>query len=210
MAPLARGSYVLVIIIGICVSIEIVLSLSDYNVLNNTRLRTLVYEFAGFWPGLLDNWRENYAYQPQLMFFSYAFLHSGLPHLIINMITLWSIGLVVLRRAKLWGFLLIYIASILGGAAVFGLTAPDLRPMVGASGALFGLVGALLSWTYVDRFTFRQGLLPVLQAIMLLVMLNLILWWVMDRQLAWQTHLGGFVTGWIMALLVDPRPVEKT
>jgi membrane associated rhomboid family serine protease len=92
---------------------------------------------------------------------------------------------------------------------IFGLMAPDLRPMVGASGALFGLAGALLSWAYVDRFTFRQGLLPVVQAVALLIVLNLVLWWAMAGQLAWQTHLGGFLAGWIAALLVDPRPQDS-
>jgi membrane associated rhomboid family serine protease len=144
------------------------------------------------------------------MFFTYAFLHGGLLHLAVNMLSLWSLGIPVLQRVKLHGFLLIYALSILGGALVFGFTGPYTVPMVGASGALFGLAGALLSWAYVDRFTFRQGLLPVAQAIMLLIVLNLVLWWAMDGQLAWQTHLGGFIAGWIAALLVDPRPQEKT
>lgn len=200
----------MLVIIGICVSIELTLSLADYGFLEHTRLRDDVYEFGGFWPGLLNNWTENYPYQSTLMFFTYAFLHIALPHLAINMIALWGLGLIVLRRVGIWGFGFTYVASILGGALVFGLTAPDLRPMVGASGALFGLCGALLSWAYVDRFTFRQGLLPVIQAIMILVLVNLIMWWAMSGQLAWQTHLGGFVAGWIAALLVDPRPQEKS
>ena len=73
---------------------------------------------------------------------------------------------------------------------------------------MFGLAGAILSWMYVDRFNFNQGLLPVAQAVVLLVLLNLILFWAMEGQLAWQTHLGGFIAGWVAALLVDPRPVE--
>ena len=39
-------------------------------------------------------------------------------------------------------------------------------------------------------------------------LLNLLLWWAMDGQLAWETHLGGFLAGWVMALLADPRPRE--
>jgi membrane associated rhomboid family serine protease len=35
--------------------------------------------------------------------------------------------------------------------------------------------------------------------------LNIVLWWAMDGQLAWETHLGGFITGWIAAMLIDPR-----
>ena len=78
--------------------------------------------------------------------------------------------------------------------------------MVGASGALFGLIGSVLAWRYVDLFTENQTLWPVAQAVGGLVLLNLVMWWAMSGQLAWQTHLGGFVVGWITALLVDPRP----
>ena len=67
--------------------------------------------------------------------------------------------------------------------------------MVGASGALFGRAGALISWDYVDRFTIRVGLWPVLRAVLFLVGLNIALWWAMKGQLAWETHLGGFLGG---------------
>jgi membrane associated rhomboid family serine protease len=76
---------------------------------------------------------------------------------------------------------------------------------VGASGALFGLAGGLLAWAYVDLYTFEERLWPVARAALLLAGLNLILWWAMDGQLAWETHLGGFIAGWVTALLIDPR-----
>ena len=40
----------------------------------------------------------------------------------------------------------------------------------------------------------------------MLVALNAVMWWSLNGQLAWQTHLGGFITGWITAMLIDPRP----
>ena len=42
--------------------------------------------------GLLTDWEPNFAYQPWLMFLTYAFLHGGLAHLAVNMVTLWSLG----------------------------------------------------------------------------------------------------------------------
>ena len=78
--------------------------------------------------------------------------------------------------------------------------------MVGASGGLFGLAGAILAWEYVDRFVLREALWPVARAVLLLVALNVLLYYAMDRLLAWEAHLGGFIAGWIMALLIDPRP----
>lgn len=200
------GTQVIIGLMVVCAVLEAILKLSDFGLLKPERLRFLAYEYAGFWPGLLDNWTANYAAQPALMFLTYGFLHSGIVHLVVNMITLWSLGQAILIRVKARGFVLLYVLSILGGAIGYALLSEGLRPMVGASGALFGLAGGILAWMYVDRFTYHEGLLPVLQAVVMLIVLNLVLWWAMDGQLAWQTHLGGFVTGWISALLIDPRP----
>jgi membrane associated rhomboid family serine protease len=142
------------------------------------------------------------------MFFTYGFLHGGPVHLAVNMVTLWSLGHAVLDRVGPWGFAGLYGASLIGGAAGFGLIAETFRPMVGASGALFGLAGGLLAWNYVDRFTFREGLWPVARLVLFLVAMNVAMWWALDGQLAWETHLGGFLVGWIAALLIDPRGRE--
>ena len=209
MASLTRGgAAVLWGLIALCSLIELALSLSDQGLAGQVRLRQLAYDYGGFWPGLLRNWRPNYPAQPWTMFLSYGFLHGGPAHLVVNMITLWSLGRAVLLRVGTRGFAVLYLATILGGALGFALLAPGLQPMVGASGALFGLVGGLLAWTYVDRFTHDEGLWPVLRAVLILALLNLVLWWTMDGQLAWETHLGGFVTGWVTALLIDPRARE--
>lgn len=208
MAPLRPGTRWLLGLIAACILIELTLSLSDLDLIGPDRLRALAYEYAGFWPGLLDDWHPNYSGQPYLMFATYGFLHGGLVHLIVNMITLWSLGQLVIGRVRLRGFALLYVSALIGGAIGYSLLSSDPRPMVGASGALFGLIGGILAWLYVDRYTYSEGLLPVLQAVVMLIILNLVLWWAMDGQLAWETHLGGFITGWIMALLIDPRAVE--
>ena len=195
----------MIALVVVCVLIEFLLQATDYGVLGTPRLRQVAYEYAGFWPGLLRNWTPNYPAQPYAMFVTYAFLHGGLVHLVVNMITLLSLGHAVVARVGPWGFLVLYLASILGGAAGFGLLADTVRPMVGASGALFGLAGGLVAWDYVDRYTFQDRLWPVFRAILLLAVLNVVLWWAMNGQLAWETHLGGFIVGWIAALLIDPR-----
>ena len=198
------------VVIATCCGIELALQLADFRLIEYPRLRFLVYDYFGFWPGLLGDWTPNYPSQPVLMFLTYGFLHSGFLHVLFNMITLYSLSRVVILRVGQMRFLVLYILTILGGAIGFWLLTDTLRPMVGASGALFGLAGALISWDYVDRFTFRVGLWPVLRAVLFLVGLNIVLWWAMKGQLAWETHLGGFVTGWIVALLLDPRGQVET
>lgn len=211
MASIKLHRQIVIALIGLCVAIEVALQLADWGLMGagNLRLRQTVYEFGGFWPGLLGNWNPNYETQPWTMFVTYSFLHGGLAHLVVNMFTLWSLSNPVFRRVGAPGFVMLYGASILGGAMGYYLLAPGLQPMVGASGALFGLAGGLLAWSYIDRFTLEQGLWPIAQAIVLLIVMNLVLWWAMDGQLAWQTHLGGFITGWLFATVIDPRAQKK-
>ena len=129
-------------------------------------------------------------------------------HLIVNMITLGSLGPLVVNRVGSVKFLIIYLVAVFGGAVGYALLSDSFRPMVGASGALFGLAGAILAWEYIDRFTFSERLWPVLRAVAFLCVLNIVLYYAMDRLLAWEAHLGGFAAGWIAAMLVDPRSRE--
>lgn len=199
-------------LIVICVSVELVLQLEGLGLFDRPRLRSEVVEYFGFWPGILGTWQPNYSVQPYTMFLTYGFLHGGLLHLVLNMVTLYSLARAVVQRVGAQKFLILYVGTILGGAVGYWLLTSSLRPMVGASGALFGLAGAIVAWDYLDRFLLSEGLLPVARTVAFLVALNLALWWAMDGQLAWETHLGGFVSGWIMAMLVDPRgrPREGT
>ena len=101
-------------------------------------------------------------------------------------------------------FFALYLASLVSGAAVYAVLATGAQPMVGAAGALFGLAGAVLAWEYLERFSGALSLWPVGRAVVLLLVLNVVLWWAMDGVLAWQTHLGGFIAGCLMAMLLDP------
>ncbi len=195
----------IIALIAICTAVELFLQAGDLGWVGLSRFRQSVYENAGFWPGLLANWQPNYPGQAWAMFFSYGFLHAGFWHLALNMITLLSLSGAVIERVGSLRYLVIYATSILGGGAGYGLLSDSFRPMVGASGALFGLAGAILAWEYLDRFVLRDRLWPVARAALLLIALNIALYFAMGGVLAWEAHLGGFIAGWIMAMLVDPR-----
>ncbi|WP_299792786.1 rhomboid family intramembrane serine protease [uncultured Marivita sp.] len=205
---LKPNHFALYALIATCCAIELALVLSDRAVIVPLHVRQLAYDYGAFWPGLLGNWKPNYAAQPYTMFLTYSFLHGGIVHLVVNMISLWSLGNAVLNRVGQVRFVLLYFGSSLGGSAVFAMLAPTLRPMVGASGSLFGLLGAIVAWDYLDRYSNLEGLRDAARVVAILVGLNLVLWWAMDGQLAWQTHLGGFLAGWVVALLIKRKPLE--
>jgi membrane associated rhomboid family serine protease len=195
-------------VILVCTAIELTFQLADFGFVATPRLRLLAYTYGGFWPGLLSDWRPNFPGQAVAMFLTYSVFHGGFWHFLFNMITLLSLGAAVHDRGGIPRYVAIYVASILGGAVVYGLLAPNYNPMVGASGALFGLVGALVAWDAAERRALRLTLLPVLRVLVILAAMNLVLWWAMKGQLAWQTHLGGFLAGAGVAALLGERPQE--
>jgi membrane associated rhomboid family serine protease len=72
-----------------------------------------------------------------------AFLHASLLHIAFNMLALWWIGGPVETVMGRWKYLSLYLVSGLAGSAGALLAAP-MSPTVGASGAIFGLLGAML------------------------------------------------------------------
>ncbi len=178
---------------------------ADLGLWSDPRARQRAIENFGFWAGLLHGWLPNYRGQATVMFVSYGFLHANLLHFAVNMLTLFSFGTLIARLCGAVRFLVIYAALLLAGAAGFALWPGSAAPMIGASGALFGLVGLILAWDFADRSRAGLPIGPTLRNIGQLAILNLIFWWAMNGQLAWQTHLGGFLGGWLIARLYPAR-----
>ena len=76
---------------------------------------------------------------------SYAFLHGGAMHLLFNLYALIAIGPALERILGSRRFLLVYLVSALAGGAAGTLWHSPLAPLVGGSGALVGMMGALLA-----------------------------------------------------------------
>ena len=209
LADLRGASWPVWLIFALCFLPEFLLSAADIGAIDAPRARAIAFDNFGFWAGLLGNWHPNYAVQPWLMFLTYGFLHAGPVHFAVNMLALFALGGPVALVAGPWRFLSLYLMFAVAGAVGFALWPEVGAPMVGASGALFGLAGLLLAWDW--RFRRRRGLPldPVLRSLAMLAGLNLVLWIAMGGQLAWQTHLGGFVAGWAMGWPVAPGP-QKT
>ena len=188
-----------VILVSTIALIELLLQASDAGWIGSLRWRSLAYQYGAFWPGLLGNWQPNFTGQSVSMFATYAFLHADFSHMAGNAITIVVLGQIVCARAGQRTFLLIYAAAAIGGALGFAYLVRSPQPMVGASGALFGLAGAWTWWLWCDRARIRHGRLQVLAVVIGLIALNALVWVSLDGLLAWQTHLGGFLTGAVVA-----------
>lgn len=194
------GQLTIVLLITVNCMIELVLTASDFGWVGSPYWRGMAYGYGAFYSHILTDWPDNFWLQPLTIFVSYSFLHAGLTHLIMNMIALAMFGTAILRQVGTWRFLLAYLLCAIGGAFGYLILSSSPSPMVGASGALFGLLGISICWTYLDRRHYGQGLESIAGVLAVLVLYNLLPWLVMHGQLAWETHLGGFVTGWLIAL----------
>lgn len=127
-----------------------------------------------------------------------AFSHVQIWHIGFNMVALWFLGPqleAVLGRVR---FLALYLISALtGSAAVMALSAPNSQT-VGASGAIFGLLGALL----VVAWKLKADL----QQLLMWLGLNVAITVFAGSQISWQGHLGGFVGGALVTLVLAFAP----
>jgi membrane associated rhomboid family serine protease len=138
-------------------------------------------------------------------FVSSMFLHIGLVHLAFNCYALWLLGTQVEREFGRPRFLAIYfLAGILGGVASYVFGDP-LAVGAGASGAVFGLMGAFLAFNYLRR---NQALARMnLQWVWQILFLNLILA-IVIRAIDFRAHLGGLVVGVVAGYLFDRERVR--
>ena len=197
-------------LIAVYCGIEAVLQGADHRLWGTVLWRPLAYQYGGFWAGLMrGGWLANYPGQTAAMFVTHSSLHAGLSHLLGNMLALVALANLLADRIGRLEFLALWALSALAGAFVFGLIGPASQPMVGTSGALFGLAGLLLvreaQSRRADGQSLRAVLFTVLGWLLGLAALNLASWWLQNGILAWQAHLGGFLAGLAWGLARDQR-----
>ena len=99
------------------------------------------------------------------------FLHAGLLHIGVNMYSLWALGPAVERFFGHGRFLAVYLLSGMSGVLLSLVMSPN--PSVGASGAIFGLLGALAAFLYLHRATFGQFGAMQLRQLLFVALINL-------------------------------------
>jgi rhomboid protease GluP len=136
------------------------------------------------------------------------YVHIGFVHILVNMWALWQLGRVTERIFGRWIYFVIYTASGISGSLLSLLHDP-MRISAGASGALFGIMGALIAALYLGKLPFpkrvRDGLLK-----------NLV--WVAVINLGLGAsipgidnagHVGGLVMGLALGAIIGPHLMQE-
>lgn len=134
---------------------------------------------------------------------SSVFVHVTFVHLLVNMISLWTLTIVE-RLVGSYAFLTIYVASgLIGNLLSLALTSPNVVS-AGASGAIFGLFGVMLALALMRRL---PGI--VRNQLLIILAINVVLD-VTDANIDWLAHLGGMVAGMIITLWLVKVPQNMT
>jgi membrane associated rhomboid family serine protease len=145
---------------------------------------------------------------------TYQFLHADFWHVFGNMIFLFVFGDDIEELIGHWRFVAFYLACGVGGGITFLLSAPGSHTeLIGASGAVAGVIAAYLMYRPCDKVTVLLGLIP----------LRIRAFWVIGGWAAWQiievasrtedgvaywAHVGGLASGAVLFLAMRPRGVR--
>ena len=121
-----------------------------------------------------------------------SLVHAGFWHLGLNMLALWMMGRSLEPLLGRGRFLALYVLSALGGAVAVALLSFT-TPVVGASGAIFGLFGALI---VIGRHIGAN-----IGGIAIILAINLAIGFIPGFNISWQAHVGGLVVGALVGLI---------
>jgi len=170
-------------IIGVTVFVFLLQLIPGWNV-TNTLLYSPVYSDP----------QTGFPFQPWRLITS-AFVHSTsfYLHVLLNMYTLLVFGQILERMIGASRFLALYLISALAGSVGVLLLAPPMTAVVGASGAIFGLMGAFL---VIHR---HVGGNPT--QLFFLIAINVVIGFLPGLNISWQAHLGGLAVGLVVGLV---------
>ena len=159
---------------------------------------------------------------PVFTIFSSMFLHGSFFHIAGNMLYLWIFGNNVEDTLGHGRFVLFYLASGVAAAATQTLVGPDSRvPMIGASGAVSGVLGAYFL-LFPQASVMTLVIFGFFWRIVRIPALVLLGFWMVVQILsglgslgagggvAWFAHIGGFFAGMALLFLLRPRPAARS
>lgn len=127
--------------------------------------------------------------------FGSGFLHGGVIHLLFNMLVLSQLGTALEGRLGRVRFIALYLLALVGGSIGSMIQLPPTSAALGASGAVFGLMGAVVVMP-------RRGRSPIESGVGGLLLINLVITFIPGLNIAIGGHIGGLVAGAIGGLVI--------
>jgi len=136
--------------------------------------------------------------------FTSIFLHADAMHIVMNMVSLYIVGTMVEKLFSKSAYLGIYFMSALIGS--FTSIYMHLGGQaVGASGAIFGLFGALAGFAFVHRNTMRNQFISFMKNFGVILLINLVIGFVFPS-IDVSAHVGGLVAGMVGGFVIAKKP----
>lgn len=139
---------------------------------------------------------------------TYAFLHGNLFHILMNMFILFDVGPLVEKIFGTRRFLFIYFFS----AIIAALNSLFWRPVVvsiGASGAVFGVYGALLAFYLSHKSAFPKRFIQEKSRFVLAFIICNLLYGLLQPNIDNASHIGGLVGGFVIGIILCPVAPRK-
>ena len=186
---------------ALCTTVIIVINVAVFLILSlfgDTEDAVFMLQHGAMYEPMVTQQHEFYR------IFTSMFLHFGITHLLNNMVLLGALGWNLELEIGKMRFLIIYLVSGIGGnllSLYFGISAETYAVSAGASGAIFGLMGALLYVVIANRG--RLGRLSG-RGMLFMVILSLYFGFTSSGVDNW-AHIGGLITGFVMAVILYRR-----
>jgi len=129
------------------------------------------------------------------------FLHGGFIHLLSNSLVLYYIGAYMERLVGPKKYLLIYMISGIISSLFVLFLASDLSVTIGASGAIFGVMGGLLVLTFLRKEWFSDH---AIRTIRQLIIINVVITFLLPT-ISIPGHMGGLIAGILLGYLIAPK-----
>lgn len=158
-----------------------------------------VLELGALWPAAVLQYHEWWR------IVTAGFLHEGLLHIAVNMYSLYVLGRFVEPALGSPRMLLVYLVSLVASSLSVTYFSAANVPTLGASGAIFGIFGAL----FAIGFKFGRRGMALIKTMLPILVINLVFTFAIP-QISWQAHIGGLVVGFLLTFVIyfPPRPIR--
>lgn len=139
-----------------------------------------------------------------IRFVTYPFVHAGLMQALFAIVMTLAIGKFVAERMAGWAVTILFFASCIIGALVFGLIFPDGPGLIGAYPGVYGLIGGFTCLVWLQLGAIGENQMRAFAMIGVLMGLQLVFGLLYGNRLTWVAEIAGFATGFALSFVLVP------